>query len=100
MSEEKQYPLPCGEDILINFNFGDRINYSFLLLNFKRNFEVYPNDNAVFFLVLSTTGKKNFQLVEQPFYLVSFQEFQAILEVIRGTTHTKFYCLKRRTLQC
>lgn len=87
MSEEKQYPLPCGEDILINFNFGDK----------KKK---HPNDNAVFSLVLSTTGKKNFQLVEQPFYLVSFQEFQAILEVIRGTTHTKFYCLKRRTLQC
>ena len=24
MSEEKQYPLPCGEDMLINFNFGDK----------------------------------------------------------------------------
>ena len=44
---------------------------------------------SVFSLILSMTGKINFQTGKAILLPLNFQEFQAILTVIRGTTGGK-----------
>ena len=69
------------------FSFGHlRISGGFLLLHKKGAFGVLCSLNKGVLLILSRTGKINFQTDRAILYLLNLQEFQAILR-----TNKKYY---------
>ena len=67
------------------------INYSTMIL--FTSILAFLSIITVFFLLVSMTGKINFQPVEQSFYQLNLQELQITLMVMKVVTWGKFYQL-------